>query len=60
MGPLWGPGGDRGVYKTTDGGETWDSQPTPFTVRTMFFVDADSGDFALRPDSPAFGLGFEV
>jgi photosystem II stability/assembly factor-like uncharacterized protein len=23
MGPLWGPGGDRGVYKTTDGGENW-------------------------------------
>ncbi len=23
MGPLWGPGGDRGVYKTTDGGTTW-------------------------------------
>ncbi|PID81559.1 glycosyl hydrolase [bacterium DOLZORAL124_64_63] len=23
MGPLWGPGGDRGVFKTTDGGETW-------------------------------------
>ena len=23
QGPLWGPGGDRGVYKTTDGGETW-------------------------------------
>lgn len=23
MGPLWGPGGDRGLYKTTDGGETW-------------------------------------
>jgi photosystem II stability/assembly factor-like uncharacterized protein len=22
-GPLWGPGGDRGVYKTTDGGGTW-------------------------------------
>ncbi|MGQ0765857.1 MAG: WD40/YVTN/BNR-like repeat-containing protein [Gemmatimonadota bacterium] len=22
-GPLWGPGGDRGVYKTTDGGRTW-------------------------------------
>ncbi len=22
-GPLWSPGGDRGVYKTTDGGETW-------------------------------------
>ena len=23
QGPLWGPGGDRGLYKTTDGGESW-------------------------------------
>ncbi len=23
QGPLWGPGGDRGLYKTTDGGQTW-------------------------------------
>ena len=23
QGPLWAPGGDRGVYKTTDGGKTW-------------------------------------
>jgi photosystem II stability/assembly factor-like uncharacterized protein len=23
QGPLWGPGGDRGVFKTTDGGKTW-------------------------------------
>lgn len=23
-GPLWSSGGDRGLYKTTDGGETWD------------------------------------
>ena len=22
-GPLWSSGGDRGMYKTTDGGETW-------------------------------------
>ena len=22
-GPLWAPGGDRGLYKTTDGGKTW-------------------------------------
>lgn len=22
-GPLWSPGGDRGLYKTTDGGRTW-------------------------------------
>lgn len=24
MGPLWSAGGDRGLYKTTDGGQTWD------------------------------------
>lgn len=24
QGPLWGPGGDRGLYKTTDGGQTWE------------------------------------
>ncbi len=23
IGPLWSAGGERGVYKTTDGGETW-------------------------------------
>jgi len=23
QGPLWGPGGDRGLYKSTDGGTTW-------------------------------------
>ncbi|GJM11097.1 MAG: hypothetical protein DHS20C11_33730 [Lysobacteraceae bacterium] len=23
QGPLWSPGGERGFYKTTDGGETW-------------------------------------
>lgn len=22
-GPLWSPGGERGLYKTTDGGKTW-------------------------------------
>ena len=24
QGPLWSPGGERGVYKSTDGGESWD------------------------------------
>jgi photosystem II stability/assembly factor-like uncharacterized protein len=25
QGPLWTAGGDRGLYKTTDGGETWEA-----------------------------------
>src|SRR5262249_31760053 len=25
QGPLWNPGGDRGLYKTTDGGKTWNN-----------------------------------
>ena len=24
QGPLWSPGGDRGLYKTADGGENWE------------------------------------
>lgn len=24
QGPLWGPGGDRGLYKTSNGGENWE------------------------------------
>jgi len=24
QGPLWAPGGERGLYKTTDGGKTWE------------------------------------
>lgn len=24
QGPAWGPGGERGLYKTTDGGENWE------------------------------------
>lgn len=24
QGPLWNPGGDRGLYKTMDGGKTWE------------------------------------
>jgi photosystem II stability/assembly factor-like uncharacterized protein len=25
QGPLWAPGGDRGLYKTEDGGKTWNA-----------------------------------
>ncbi len=34
QGPLWRSGGDRGLYKTTDGGETWDR---------ILFVSDDTG-----------------
>ena len=27
IGPLWRSGGDRGLYKTTDGGATWKAHP---------------------------------
>ena len=33
-GNLWGPGGERGVYKTTDGGKTW---------KQVLKVDDDTG-----------------
>ena len=45
VGPLWGPGGERGVFKTTDGGETWEGVLT---------IDQHTGvtDLAMDPDQP--------
>jgi photosystem II stability/assembly factor-like uncharacterized protein len=34
MGPIWSAGEERGVYRTTDGGETWDK---------VLYVDEDTG-----------------
>jgi photosystem II stability/assembly factor-like uncharacterized protein len=44
-GPLWGPGGDRGLYKTTDGGKTWKAALT---------ISENTGvvDVALDPANP--------
>src|SRR5690349_17589275 len=41
LGSLWGPGGDRGVYKTTDGGLTW---------AQVLKTDADTGATELVMD----------
>jgi photosystem II stability/assembly factor-like uncharacterized protein len=45
MGPLWGPGADRGLYKTTDGGKTWEK---------ILYVDENTGcsEVALDPRNP--------
>jgi photosystem II stability/assembly factor-like uncharacterized protein len=34
LGSLWGPGGDRGVYKTTDGGLNWTKTSLPVDENT--------------------------
>lgn len=41
LGSVWGEGGNRGVYKTTDGGRTWDR---------VLHVDEDSGATELVMD----------
>ncbi|MEM8894325.1 MAG: glycosyl hydrolase, partial [Bacteroidota bacterium] len=45
IGPLWSAGGDRGVYKTTDGGETWSQ---------ILSVDEHTGinDLEMDPRNP--------
>ena len=45
LGPLWGPGGERGLFKTTDGGRSWTNTKS---------IDADTGfvDVAMDPQSP--------
>ncbi len=45
LGNLWAASPDRGVYKTTDGGETW---------RQVLYVDAMTGaiDLVMHPTDP--------
>lgn len=45
MGHLWGPNDERGLYRSTDGGETWER---------VLFVDDETGvvDVILSPDNP--------
>ena len=44
-GPVWSKGGERGVYKTTDGGKTWE--------RTLF-ISEETGvsEIAIDPKNP--------
>src|SRR5216684_9380253 len=44
-GPLWGPGGDRGLYKSTDRGKTWKAVLT-------IGENTGVGDVALDPSNP--------
>src|SRR5436190_10804252 len=46
QGPLWAAGGDRGLYKTTDGGKTWKAVLTvsPDTGVTDVVFDSSNPD----------------
>lgn len=45
QGPLWSKGGDRGLFKTTDGGKTWDN---------VLEISENTGvtDIAFDPNNP--------
>lgn len=46
QGPLWSSGGDRGLYKTTDGGKTWNAilQISPDTGANEVVLDPANPD----------------
>jgi len=47
QGPLWSSGGERGLYKTTDGGESWKLVLTPadeWTGVTSLLIDPRNPD----------------
>ncbi|MEO1046104.1 MAG: glycosyl hydrolase [Pseudomonadota bacterium] len=46
QGPLWSPGGERGVFKTTDGGKTWEKTLSsgPYTGATDLLIDPRDPD----------------
>ena len=46
QGPLWSDGGDRGLYKTTDGGDNWERilHIDKYTGVNEFVIDPDNLD----------------
>jgi photosystem II stability/assembly factor-like uncharacterized protein len=46
QGPLWSKGGERGLYKTTDGGETWENvlSDGPYTGVNEMIMDPRNPD----------------
>jgi len=46
QGPLWSPGGERGVFKTTDGGLTWENvlELGEYTGATDMVIDPRNPD----------------
>lgn len=46
QGPLWSPGGERGVFKSTDGGETWTNTLSSgdYTGATDLVIDPRNPD----------------
>lgn len=46
QGPLWSPGGDRGIFKTTDGGKSWNKLlgDDEFTGATDLVIDPRDPD----------------
>ncbi|HKP84515.1 MAG TPA: glycosyl hydrolase [Blastocatellia bacterium] len=45
QGPLWGPGGERGLFKTSDGGKTW---------KNVLSISENTGvtDVVIDPNNP--------
>jgi len=45
QGPLWSPGGDRGLYRSTDGGKSW---------KRILEIDENTGvnEFVIDPANP--------
>ena len=50
QGPLWAPGGDRGLYKTTDGGVTW-------TLVLNISENTGVSDVVCDPRNPEYSVG---
>jgi len=46
VGPLWAPGGERGLFKTTDGGKTWTNlkEISKYTGFTEIAMDPSNPD----------------
>ena len=59
QGPLWSKGGERGLFKTTDGGETWENVLSggPYTGVNEMVMDPRDPGCPVRRDPSTISLG---
>jgi photosystem II stability/assembly factor-like uncharacterized protein len=52
IGPLWSPGGDRGLYKTTNGGKTWEQMLKNEKGESLLDENTGVTDLVMAPRDP--------
>ena len=58
-GSIWGPGGERGLYKTTDGGKTFKSLRGMHVDHHGLWIDPANSDYLLNAQDGGIAISYD-